>query len=96
MFDRHQEAEQAETIRRIVPGMPWPEDVKGFDVKFGANWEGDPAVRVCFLVDDHLRPSEEKVERVGRFTRDVSQARIAAELSHCPFVRLRATSPSQT
>jgi hypothetical protein len=53
-------------------------------------------VRVCFLVDDHLRPSEEKVERVGRFTRDVSQARIAAELSHCPFVRLRATSPSQT
>ena len=41
---RIQEQEEA-TIRRIVDAMPWPEDVKGYDVEFGSDWEGDPAVR---------------------------------------------------
>lgn len=91
---RIQEQEDA-AIRRIVDAMPWPGDVKGYDVEFGEDWEGDPAVRVWFLVDDDLRPSGEKVERVGRFTRDVAQALLDAELSHWPFVRLRAVQPSQ-
>ena len=56
---RIQEQEEA-TIRRIVDAMPWPADVKGYDVEFGSDWEGDPVVRVWLLVDDDLRPSDEK------------------------------------
>jgi hypothetical protein len=91
---RIQEQEEA-TIRRIVDAMPWPEDVKGYDVEFGSDWEGDPVVRVWLLVDDDLRPSAEKLKRVGGFTREVAQALLDAELSHWPFVRLRAVQPSQ-
>lgn len=95
MVDRWKQAEEAETIRRIVDGMPWPEDVEGYDVEFRSDWEGDPAVYVWFLIDDDLRPSEEKLQRVGRFTREVTRALLDAELSHWPFVRLRATHPSR-
>jgi len=95
MLARRIQEQEDTTIRRIVDGMPWPQDVKGYDVEFGEDWEGDPAVRVWFLVDDDLRPSDEKVERVGRFTRNVTQALLDAELSHWPFVRLRAVQPSQ-
>ena len=91
---RIREQEEA-TIRRIVDAMPWPEDVKGYDVEFGSDWEGDPAVRVWFLVDDDLRPSEEKLKRVGRFMDEVTGALLDAELSHWPFVRLRAVQPSR-
>jgi hypothetical protein len=91
---RIQEQEDA-TIRRIVDAVPWPEDVKGYDVEFGSDWEGDPAVRVWFLVDDDLRPSDEKVERVRRFTDEVTGALLDAELMHWPFVRLRAVQPSR-
>jgi hypothetical protein len=91
---RIQEQEDA-TIRRIVDAVPWPEDVKGYDVEFGEDWEGDPAVRVWFLVDDDLRPSDEKVERVGRFLDEVRAALLDAELSNWPFVQLRAVQPSR-
>ncbi len=95
MSDRRIREQEDATIRRIVDGMPWPEDVKGYDVEFGSDWEGDPAVRVWFLVDDDLRPSDEKLQRVGRFKDGVRQALLDAELTHWPFVRLRATQPSR-
>jgi hypothetical protein len=95
MLDRRTREQEDATIRRIVDGMSWPEDVKGYDVEFGSDWEGDPAVYVWFLIDDDLRPSEEKLERVGNFRRAVERALLDAELSHWPFVRLRATQPSR-
>jgi hypothetical protein len=91
---RIREQEEA-TIRQIVDAKPWPEDVKGYDVEFGSDWEGDPAVRVWFLIEDDLRPSDEKLKRVGRFMDEVRDALLDAELSHWPFVRLRAIQPSR-
>jgi hypothetical protein len=91
---RIQEQEDA-TIRRIVDAMPWPEDVKGYDVEFGSDWEGDPAVYVWLVVDDDLRPSEEKLARVGNFRRAVTRALLDAVLSHWPFVQLRAVQSSR-
>ena len=95
MLDRRIREQEDATIRRIVDAMPWPEEVKGYDVEFGSDWEGDPAVYVRLLVDDDLRPSEEKLERVGRFKDAVRDALLDAELSHWPFVRLRAAQPSR-
>jgi hypothetical protein len=95
VMNSRQRAEEDATIRRIVDGIPRPEDVKGYDVEFGSDWEGDPAVYVRFLVDDDLRPSEEKLQRVGRFTDEVRGALLDAELSHWPFVRLRAIHASR-
>ncbi len=91
---RIQEQEEA-TLRRIVYAMPWPEDVKGYDVEFGSDWEGDPAVYVWLVVDDDLRPSDEKLRRVGQFRHSVRRALLAAEMSHWPFVQLRAVQPSR-
>jgi hypothetical protein len=96
MLSRRIRDEEDATVRRIVDGMKGPQDVKGYDVEFGSDWEGDPAVYVWLVVDDDLRPSEEKLERVGRFMDDVRQALLDAELSHWPFVRLRATHASPT
>jgi hypothetical protein len=94
-LDSRKQAQEETTIRRIVDGVPWPEEVKGYDVEFGSDWEGDPAVRVWFLIDDDLRPSDDKLQRVGRFMDYVTEMLLDAELSHWPFVRLRATHPSQ-
>ncbi|HVC61396.1 MAG TPA: hypothetical protein VND19_13670 [Acetobacteraceae bacterium] len=95
MLDSRKQAGEEATIPRIVDDMRWPEDMKGYDVEFGSDWEGDPAVRVWFLIDDDLRPSDEKLQRVGRFKDAVTRALLDAELSHWPFVRLRAPHPSQ-
>jgi hypothetical protein len=95
MLDRRTREQEDATIRRIVDGMPWPEDVRGYDVEFGSDWEGDPAVYVWLVVDDDLRPSDDKLRRVGNFRRAVARALLDAELSHWPFVRLRATQPSR-
>ncbi len=95
MLDRRIREQEDATIRRIVVAMPWPEDVKGYDVEFGSDWEGDPAVYVWLVVDDDLRPSEEKLARVGRFTNEVTRALLDAELSHWPFVQLRAIQPTR-
>jgi hypothetical protein len=95
MANRRIEAEETDTIHRIVKGMPWPPDIKGYDIEFGQDWEGDPAVRVWFLVDDDVQPSDEKVKRVGRFTNAVERSLIDADLSHWPFVRLRALHPAR-
>lgn len=95
MLDTRTQVDEDATIRRIVDGMPPPDDVKGYDVEFGSDWEGDPAVYVWFLVDDDLRPSEEKLERVGRYMDKVTRALLDAELSHWPFVYLRATQPAR-
>ena len=95
MLDSRKRADEEATIRRIVDAMLRPEDVKGYDVEFGSDWEGDPAVRVWFLIEDDLRPSDEKLKRVGRFMDEVRDALLDAELSHWPFVRLRAIQPSR-
>jgi hypothetical protein len=95
MLDRRVREQEEAAIRRIVEGTAWPDDVKGYDVEFGSDWEGDPAVYIWFLLDDDLRPSEQKVERVGDFRRAIRRALLDAELSHWPFVRLRATQPSR-
>jgi hypothetical protein len=95
MMDTRTRADEDATIRRIVDGIPRPDDVKGYDVEFGSDWEGDPAVYVWFLVEDDLRPSEEKLERVGRYKNEVRRALLDAELSHWPFARLRAVHPSR-
>jgi hypothetical protein len=95
MLDSRKRADEEATIRRIVDAMLRPEDVKGYDVEFGSDWEGDPAVYVWLVVDDDLRPSDQKLQRVGDFRHAVRRALLDAELSHWPFVRLRATQPSR-
>lgn len=93
MLDRRIREQEDATIRRIVDAMPWPEDVKGYDV--GADWHCDPAVYVRFLVEDDLRPSDKTLERVGRFKDAVRGALLDAGLSRWPLVRLRAAHPSR-
>jgi len=81
---------ETRTINQIVKKRPWPRAVKGFEVEFGLDSTGDPAVWIWLMVDDDISPSAEKIAELGRFRRDLRARLVGAGLSRWPYVRFRA------
>jgi hypothetical protein len=87
------EEEEARTIEAIVKAQPWPGAIKAYEVAFGVDSTGDPAVRVWLDVDDDVSPSEAKIKELSRFGRDLETSLVEAGLSHWPYVSYRARQP---
>ena len=86
---------EARAIQDIVKGRPWPPAVKGFELEFGEDSTGDPAVWVWLMIDDDVSPSAEKIRELGYFSRDLQSAIIDAGLSRWPYVRFRTRQPAE-
>jgi hypothetical protein len=86
--------EEARTIETIVKAHPWPAAIKGYEVAFGVDSTGDPAVRIWLDVDDDLDPPEAKIKELGRFRRGIETTLLEAGLSHWPYVSYRALQPA--
>jgi hypothetical protein len=86
--------EEARTIETIVKAHPWPAAIKGYEVAFGVDSTGDPAVRIWLDVDDDLDPPEAKIKELGRFDRALESALLEAGLSHWPYVAYRTPQPA--
>jgi hypothetical protein len=80
---------EARAIQDILKGRPWPPAVKGFELEFGEDSTGDPAVWVWLMIDDDVSPPAEKIKELGRFRRGLVSAIMDAGLSHWPYVRFR-------
>jgi hypothetical protein len=87
---------EARTIQDIVTARPWPAAVKGYELEFGEDSTGDPAVWIWLAIDDDVRPSAEKIQELGEFRRDVQSAILDAHLSRWPYVGFRARQHSES
>jgi hypothetical protein len=86
--------EEQRTIETIVKARPWPAAVKGFEVAFGVDSTGDPAVRIWLDVDDDINPPDDKIKELSRFDLALESDLIEAGLSHWPYVGYRSTQPA--
>jgi hypothetical protein len=93
--DRLAMEEEQRMIDRIVNATPWPEYVKGYEVAFGIDHDGDPAVRIWLEIEDDLAPSKEKMKVLGQFRNAIENAVLAEEPTHWPYVNLRALQPAK-
>jgi hypothetical protein len=84
----------ADEVRRIhasVKHQQLPADVRSFEVKFGTDATGDPAVWIWFLVDEDNNPSHEKIRGLNRFADKVRSELLKMNLRYWPYIDFRAT-----
>jgi hypothetical protein len=76
-------------VRRILEKWTLPSNVHGFDVDFGEDSAGDPAVWIWLMVDDEAQPSDQSIARLAHFVREVRSDLLRAGLRYWPYVRFR-------
>lgn len=85
-------AEEARKVHKLIRKRRLPADVKSFEVRFGKDATGDPAIWIWFLVDDDINPSAEKISRLSEFGDLVRSDLLGADLRYWPYVDFRAAS----
>ena len=85
-------ARETKIVEDIVRKWRLPPNVRRFDVEFGEDSTGDPAVWIWLLVDDELSPSSQSISRMERFVTDVRSELLRKGLRHWPYFRLRAAA----
>jgi hypothetical protein len=83
-FDREEKL-----VRGILRKWTLPPNVRGFDVDFGEDSAGDPAVWIWLAVDDEVQPSDQSIAGLAKFVRDVRSDLLRAGLRYWPYVRFR-------
>lgn len=83
---------EARQIHALVRKHKLPPGVKTFELEFGEDSEGDPAVWVWFIVDDDLNPSPEKVSKLNKLARSVTTDIRSKIANRWPYVQFRAAA----
>jgi hypothetical protein len=86
---------EARAIGDILQAHPWPVPVKGFELEFGEDSTGDPAVWIWLMIADDEQPSSQKMRELSQFRREVQSAITAAGVSRWLHVRFRARQHSE-
>lgn len=81
---------EARRIHEVVERRPLPGFFTGYDVEFGTDWAGDPAVTVWLKVDTARATSPDEMDAIHRFVQETSKELVELGLSHWPYVRFRA------
>ena len=79
-------------IRAVLDRPGRPDSIKGFQIEFGEDHAGDPAVWVWLLVRDDNRSPQELQELLDTsipFSRAVGTELVGMRLAHWPYVRFR-------
>lgn len=82
--------QEEQCIRDVVERRPLPAFFRGYDVEFGSDWAGDPAVTVWLIVDVERATPPDEMEEINHFVRITSEELVELGLSHWPYVRFRA------
>jgi len=87
-------ADEAQRIRDalnvVLKQQQFPYGIKGFDLEFGEDATGDPAVWISFPIDDDLHPSKEKLSRLNKLVQQTHDMIREYGVSRWPYVRFRA------
>ena len=84
--------DEVQDIHEIVRKRQRPEGVRDFEIRFGTDATGDPAVWVWFLVDDDSIPSPDKVSRLTDFGNLVRSDLLQSNLRYWPYIDFRSQS----
>jgi hypothetical protein len=82
-------AEMARRIYHLVETNSSSEFLRRFEIEFGPDSTDNPAVWVHLIVDADLRPSKEKIAKLGKVVRKVQAALLRENLGLWPFVDVR-------
>ena len=82
-------AEEAR-IREILGKWRFPPNVRDYQLDFGTDSVGDPAVYIVFTVDDARDPSDQTVKNVTDFSRELRNQLLRAGVRHWPHFRFQA------
>ncbi|MBI1776607.1 MAG: hypothetical protein HYR63_14775 [Proteobacteria bacterium] len=80
----------------MVSKLKLPAGVKRFELQFGDDSTGDPAVWVLFIIDDDLNPSPKKVSEFSKLAQEVTADLLAKlpkkGIERWPYVQFRAAA----
>jgi hypothetical protein len=81
--------EEAKKIHELVRETAAPEGFRLFELKFGEDQTGDPAVWIWFNIDPDYPTTKEGIGTLTRVRRRVRSAILDAGISRIPYVRFR-------
>jgi hypothetical protein len=88
--------EEVRKIHDLIKQEQPPADVQpSFEVSFGKDWAGDPAVWVWFRVLDDQNPSAGKISRLNQFANSVRDRLLGANIKYWPYIDFRTVRESQ-
>jgi hypothetical protein len=80
---------EAKIVRDVVGKWHLPSNVRGFDIEFGEDASGDPAVWIWLTIEDELQPSAQSISSLNSFVTNVRSDLLRRGLTHWPYVRYR-------
>ncbi|HXQ50909.1 MAG TPA: hypothetical protein VN802_07440 [Stellaceae bacterium] len=82
-------AEEAKRIHEIVRSRAIGLGFETFEVHFGKDSTGEPAVWISFILDRRFPTDKESVRRLSKLGRTVKAALFETNISRIPYVRFR-------
>jgi hypothetical protein len=76
-------------VREILQQWTFPPNVRGWELDFAEDYDGDPVAYITFRVDDALNPSKEPVRKVTDFSEELRHQLRGADLHYWPFFRFQ-------
>jgi hypothetical protein len=86
------EAEEAE-VRKLVSEAAKPEGYPDFELTFGEDSTGDPAVWIWFLIDRPNEADEARLASVRRLRKRIDEALFAHQIGRIHYIRYREAHP---
>jgi hypothetical protein len=76
-------------IRSVVRAHRFPPGVRRFEVEYGEDSTGAPAVWIWFIVDDDPDLSDAKLSQLNEFVRSVTFDLLDSGVEHWPYIHFR-------
>ena len=90
-----QRGEEKRLIHEVVARRPLPKNVDAFEIEFGEDWTGDPAVTIWLSMARREAQRSDAYQELGAFIQATEHELVALGLPHWPFVRVRMPSHMQ-
>jgi hypothetical protein len=84
--------EEVRKIHDLIKKQELPENVRGFQLRFGKDSTGDTAVWIRFVVRDNKNPTQREISRLTDFGNVVRSQLLNADISYWPYVEFRTAA----
>ena len=83
---------EARLVHRLVRQAAKPAGFETFEIEFGEDSTGDPAVWIWFTISENFPTSKQGIGRLGELARAVKQKILASRINRLAYVRFRSES----
>jgi len=86
---------EAEQIRELVQKAAEPEGFPAFELSFGEDSTGDPAVWIWFLIENADEATTSRLKAMRRLRERVQTTLFEHQIGRIPYIRYREALPSK-